>query len=208
MKGKKQHDWKVIEGEFRAGQLSIREIAKNHCITESAIRKKMKALGIERDLTQKVQDRFRSELVRTQVRTADRESEEQIVDQAAANAVGIVRCHRIRIGRAHKVVDTLLSQLTIAAVLREEIEDQIFEETKDDQSPNRQSMMLRAISLPTHASVVQKLSNALKTLIGLERQAYNIMDEAERNESSIIAELKAAMGRIGANPREKLNNIP
>lgn len=40
--------------------------------------------------------------------------------------------------------------------------------------------MLKAISLPSHAGVLRDLSTALKNLVPLERQAYNIKDELEQ----------------------------
>ena len=42
-------DWIAIEGEFRAGKRSLREMASNHGITEGAIRKRAKAEGWIRD---------------------------------------------------------------------------------------------------------------------------------------------------------------
>ena len=34
--------------------------------------------------------------------------------------------------------------------------------------------MLRAVALPSRAGVIVNLSNALRTLVGLERQAFNL----------------------------------
>ncbi|MNG38877.1 hypothetical protein D3C84_1267350 [compost metagenome] len=42
--------------------------------------------------------------------------------------------------------------------------------------------MLKAVSLPLHAGVIRDLSTALKNLIPLERQAYNL-DEVSSEES-------------------------
>lgn len=42
-------DWIAIEGEYRAGKRSIRDIANDHAISEGAIRKKAKATGWMRD---------------------------------------------------------------------------------------------------------------------------------------------------------------
>ena len=42
-------DWIAVEGEYRAGKRSLREIAADHGISEGAIRKKAKAGGWLRD---------------------------------------------------------------------------------------------------------------------------------------------------------------
>jgi predicted DNA-binding protein YlxM (UPF0122 family) len=43
-------DWEAIEREYRAGQLSVREIARQYAVSEGAIRKRAKAEGWERAL--------------------------------------------------------------------------------------------------------------------------------------------------------------
>lgn len=49
MSVKPKADWISIEGEFRAGRRSLREMASDHGITEGAIRKRAKAEGWIRD---------------------------------------------------------------------------------------------------------------------------------------------------------------
>ena len=46
---KPRAEWIAIEGEFRAGKRSIREIADDYGITDTAIRKRAKAHGWLRD---------------------------------------------------------------------------------------------------------------------------------------------------------------
>ena len=43
-------------------------------------------------------------------------------------------------------------------------------------------MMLRAVALPSRAGVIVNLSNALRTLVGLERQAFNLGDGLDSND--------------------------
>ena len=43
-------------------------------------------------------------------------------------------------------------------------------------------MMLRAVALPSRAGVIVKVSNALRTLVGLERQAFNLGDGLDSND--------------------------
>ena len=61
-------DWEAVHREYRAGQLSVREIARQFGnIAESGIRRKAKAEGWKRDLTHRVREKVRTELVRTEV---------------------------------------------------------------------------------------------------------------------------------------------
>ena len=93
-------DWPAIEREFRAGQLSIKELGRQHSVSDTAIRKRAKALGWTRDLSGAVRTLVRESLVREEVRANQSEltgvvpSEAAIVDAAAARGVEVVRSHR------------------------------------------------------------------------------------------------------------------
>lgn len=53
----KRPDWEAIESAYRAGVMSIREIASQYEITHQAISKRAKKEGWERDLKAKVKAR-------------------------------------------------------------------------------------------------------------------------------------------------------
>jgi glutamate-1-semialdehyde aminotransferase len=149
-------DWEKIEAEYCAGVLSLREIARQHEITDTAIRKRAKKYGWERDLSEKVSSKVRSELVRSEVRTRDPLKEKEIVEAAAAQSVEVVRSHRKRLKRLHETADTL------SAKLRQQIED-----GDDDVRGMSQAM--------------SHVANTVKTLTLLERQAFNIDDDPNRD---------------------------
>lgn len=186
---KTKTDWEAIERSYRAGVLSIREIAKQSGVTDGAIRKKAKgdiAKGVaawERDLTDKVAAKVRNDLVRTQVRTLHAQdavrTEREIVESAAATVVQVVREHRRDISNGRSIVSMLLGQLTGVAATRDELEGIIDEETAADVNLVRRNQLKRAVSLPAHAGVLRDLSAAMKNLIPLERQAFNISDGAD-----------------------------
>lgn len=183
LEAKVKTDWEAIEKLYRAGVLSIREIARQHGITDKAIRNKAEAGQWQRDLTHKVEAKVRSVLVRSQVRsfsTADEvRTEQEIVESAAAVVVNVVRSHRSQISRGQALVQLLMQQLMQAADEREGLEDEIEVMTSEDTSGQRRAMLKRAVSLPVHAATVRDLSNAMKNLVGLERQAFNIADGSE-----------------------------
>lgn len=181
-------DWESIERDYRAGVLSIREVAKLHEVSDTAIRKKAKASGWERDLSQKVAEKVRSELVRSEVRTADPQTEREIVEVAAATVVQVVRGHRGRIRQGNELVELLTKQLIDVAGKRDQFEEDIALETTGDKSPERYSRLMKAVSLSSHASIAVNLAAATKTWIGLERQAFNIKDETGVPDDGPIAD--------------------
>lgn len=185
---KRRIDWESVERDYRAGVLSIREIARLNGISDGTIRKKATALLWERDLTQKVQEQARAELVRGELGYGELRfgeehspatpSERQIVETAAATVVQVVREHRARIRQGHALVELLTQQLLDVAGRRDEFEQDIEADCADDKTSTRQSRLLKAVSLSTHAALAVSLATATKTWIGLERQAFNLRELA------------------------------
>lgn len=174
-------DWPAIEAEYRAGQLSNRMIAEKHGVSEGMIRKKAKAQGWTKDLTEKVRQEVRTQLVRSEVRTPNA-SEREIVEQAGITGAQVVRTHRKDARQASDLLALLMTQLSEAAACRPDLENLIEEQCKDDENDRRYDRLMRAVSLPVHASTVRDLSTALKNLITIERQAHNL-DEVGVEES-------------------------
>jgi hypothetical protein len=206
---KARTDWEAIEADYRAGVLSIREIAKLHDVSDTAIRKKAKADDWQRDLTAKVAEKVRAELVRTEVRTpyarGEVRTEREIVDSAAATVVQVVREHRRDIAAGRAIIAMLCSQLVDVAGQRDAFEEVIEIECAEDRSGERRAKLQRAVSIPVHAATVRDLSAAMKNLIGLERQAFSISDSPEPDPepgttvaeqvSEGFAELRAAFAK-------------
>ena len=180
MTSKKAIDWEAAERDFRAGQLSNRMIAEKHGVSETAIRKRAKAQGWSKDLTEKVRQEVRSQLVRAEVRTPS-VSDREVIEVAAATGAQVVRTHRKDIRTAADIVGLLMGQLLDAASNREELAEAIEEETANDETGHRRAKLYRAISLQSHAAIVRDLSTAAKNLVQLERQAYNL-DEQQHEE--------------------------
>lgn len=196
---KKPTDWESIERQYRAGVLSIREIGKAHDVSDTAIRKKAKAADWQRDLSAKVAEKVRSDLVRNEVRTANPQTEREIIEEAAATVVHVVRSHRARIKSGSALVDLLTEQLLDAANNREQLEESIEAECKGDIDSRRRNAMLRAVSLGAHASIASSLANATKTWVGLERQAFGLDDkgagDAPLAQDQVDDELAALLGK-------------
>src|ERR1700722_16688701 len=123
-------DWEAIEREYRAGQLSVREIARTSGVTETAIRKHAKADGWTRALAEKVREAVREKLVRSDGSQSGSQSprDAEIIDMAAARGVEVVRQHRATLSRAHRIVADLLEELQSESDNKDEIEEGILVE--------------------------------------------------------------------------------
>ena len=192
----KQPDWEAIERAYRAGALSIRTIAERNGISDTAIRKKAKASGWVRDLSEQVRKEVRNKLVRGEVRDgqcANPERDAEIVEEAAEEGATVVRSHRRDIRKASNLANLLMDDLLTTIQQRESIEDAIEEDTRDDSNGMRRANMLGAVSLPSNAKTLFQLSSAMKNLQVLERQAFNLDD---KEQSSDVDELSSLMDEL------------
>jgi hypothetical protein len=180
---KNEVDWEAIEAEYRAGQLSIREIAKRHSVTDTAIRKRAKADGWERKLADQVRDAVREKLVRTDGSQSgshpQRATDKEIVERAALRGFDVVTSHRRDLEQLHGLKRILAERLS--TYLQGGTPDGPF--MGDKESPG---------------DLIEKLSRVTSRLIPLERQAHNL--DAESDDSSATAEIKAG------SPLERLAN--
>lgn len=181
-------DWEAIETAYRAGVMSLREIASQHGISEGAIRKRAKRDDWSRDLNAKIQQKA-EDLVRKQEvrRTVRNESTltERVLIEATAEVIATVRMeHRGDIRRARELTNTLFDELgaqcaDVSAL--EQLGDIMFD--PDDKGRDRlNEIYQKVISLPSRIKSMKDLSDSLKTLIGLEREAYSIENKAETKE--------------------------
>jgi len=188
----KQPDWEAIERAFRAGALSIRTIAERNGVSDTAIRKRAKAGGWERDLSEQVRKEVRNKLVRGEVREnqcANPELDAEIIEEAAEEGATVVRSHRRDIRKASNLADLLMDDLFTTIRRREEIEDAIIDETADDVNSMRRGSMLAAVGLPSNAKTLFQLTSALKNLQILERQAYGLDDKEQTSDSDELSKL-------------------
>lgn len=160
-------DWDAIEKEYRAGQLSNCVIAKNHGITEGAIRKRAKADGWAKDLTEAVRRKVRDKLVRDEVRENKSRtySDDDVIEAAASRGAEVVRSHRNDIRRLKDVAEKLLNELDGAPAERE---------TTVGFGVNKK--VVTASTLKERTECLRNISMAEEKRIKLERQAFNLDD--------------------------------
>ncbi|WP_346729136.1 hypothetical protein [Enterobacter asburiae] len=176
-------DWEAIESAYRAGVLSLREIASQHGISDTAIRKRAKKEEWTRDLAAKVKakadDLVRKREVRAQVRSENQISERELVE-ATAEAIANVRMeHRGDIKRARELANLLFSELSAECTDVEALHTlgELMLNPDDKGQDKLNDLYHKIISMPQRVKSMKDLSDTLKTLIGLEREAYSIKED-------------------------------
>ena len=116
----KQPDWEAIERAYRAGSLSIRNIADQHGVSDTAIRKRATKHGWQRDLTEQVQKAARDKLVRKAVRAGGSQekarTDAEIVEEASTEAAAVVLSHRNDLAQWRAISQKLCAALSIMEV--------------------------------------------------------------------------------------------
>lgn len=173
-------DWEAIERAYRAGLLSIREIASAHDVSHTAINKRAKREGWERDLKAKIKAKAdalvsKSE-VSKEVSSKRAETEREIIESNAAAIANVRMAHRGDIRRSRGLVNKLLDELeslTDNAELFDAL-GELMEKPDDNGVDKLNDLYQKVISLPSRSKTMKDLADTLKTLITLERQAYDL----------------------------------
>ena len=194
----KEINWEKIELDYRVGVKSIRQIAAENEIAESGIRRRAKQYEWVRDLSEKIKakadDIVRKESVRSSVRTKTTISEKDKID-ASANEVASVRlAHRKDIQRSRKIAMSLFDELEMMVgqenVKLLEMLGELMWSPDDKGNDKVNDLYMKIISMPGRVKSMKDLSDTLKTLIALERQAFGLDDENNKPVDALTALLE------------------
>lgn len=188
----KKTDWEAIEAAFRAGQLSVREIAKQHGITDTAIRKRAKADGWTRALADRVRDAVRERLAREDgsqsgSRPSHARTDAEIIAGSAQVGFDVVTSHRRDLQQLHGLKRILAGRLATHL-----------------QGGQPDGPVLGERESP--GDLLEKLSRISARLIPLERQAHNL-DEPGSDEPATKSDIRSALTRLDASQRDNLRSI-
>jgi len=193
-------DWEALEQEWRTGQYSNLQLARNYGISESGIRKRAIKHEWKKDLVEEYQKGIAEALVRDganeKTNPAPFKSSEQIqadkavVDEAVKVGVHVVREHRKAIGKL----------ASIKIKLTEKLETAIEEEPDEDN--NLPSLIGFKSYHESVFDVLSKLSGITSNIIKLERQAFNMDAKEKENPQSADLEdrIKENMKKNGFKP--------
>lgn len=140
-------DWVGIERDFRAGVMTVREIARWYGVSHTAINKKAKGEGWER----KPKQQTPFEEAKAQ-RTTTVQAE--IIQPVSVKPEALT-------DRARSLTGRLMDELETVTSHAGELEDMICQEEGD---PRRRQALLRAISLGERSKTLKDLATTMKTL--------------------------------------------
>jgi len=187
-------DWERIEADYRAGLLSVREIAASQGISHTAIQKRAKAEGWERDLGAKIKAKAEALVAKREVAktvATEAAATERIIVEANAEVIAGVRmAHRTDIARARRLAMSLLDELEVETGSLDLFTElgELLRSEDDKGQDKRNDVYRKVISSAGRIDGMKKLAETLKVLIGLEREAYGIA-ENERPQSDNKTEL-------------------
>ena len=194
-------DWPAVERDYRAGILSLREIGTSHGVTHGAIRKRATRDGWTRDLQAKIQakaDELVSKaLVSKEVSKADLATERQIIDAGAQRIAQVRNEHRQDINRMRSLGTALLAELedqTFDAVLLSQL-GELMRNPDESGSDRLNDIYRKVISTPGRVDTAKKLVETMKSVIAMEREAYNIGTTPEESAVTGLAAFLSGMKR-------------
>lgn len=215
-------DWNKIELDYRAGIKSLRQIASEHGIkSDNSIRKRAAKYGWQRDLNNTINDVadeiVRKDTVRNQVRSKsvhsenvrttqdDRQdfdiSEEETIEENAKAIAQVRIAHRRDISRSRDLFVSLMAEIEELTNrdLQQNLTDMLNQFLDEGNISIYDSLAIqKAASIGGRIAQLKSLSDALKTIITLERQAYN-MDNVQPIQDPLTALLnRIATGNSSA----------
>jgi hypothetical protein len=212
-------DWERIEAEYRAGQLSIREIGRQHKVNDRAIRLRAADEQWERALAERVRAKVKERLVREDaglpatphptpqstprgLARAPADKDESIVEAAAERGAAVVRLERTDISELRETKAILHERLQKALKDHDEIVQTIIEETKDDKRATRRRNMLEAVGLAAVMDIAVSLTGMVAKIHPLERKAFNLDDEKTPDDTDPLERLRKSISGTAFRPNE------
>lgn len=191
---KREIDWGQIQNHYRAGLLSVREIAASQGISHTAIQNRAKTYKWERDLKAKVQVKANALVMRHEVASAlasETGVSENLIVATNAKVIADIRMeHRTHITKIKNLTMTMLAQLEVETGSPElfeqlgEILIKTADEDRKEYQAKRVEALNKALSLSNRINNLKALAESLKMLITLERQAYGIVDAPPEEKST------------------------
>ena len=194
MTDKQPTDWERIEQLYRAGLLSVREIAATCGVSHTAINKRAKAGSWDRDLKAKIQAKADSLVskaeVSKEVSTQAMATERGIVEANAQVIANVRIAHRTDIGRSRRLANKLLDELEGLTDNRDLFDrlGELLRDEDDKGQDKRNDLYMKVIDLPARTKTMKELAETLKNLIALERQAYDVGAEKQGDDRSQLTE--------------------
>ena len=184
-------DYDRIERGWRAGILSPRQLAAAYeeetgqKVSHAAIIKHFTKLGIPRNLAEKIKAKsdamVTQAMVTEQVTPVTIKRDQEIIEDAATQLTYVRLNQRKDIQRSRKIAMSLFDELEMMVgqenVKLLEMLGELMWSPDDKGNDKVNDLYMKIISMPGRVKSMKDLSDTLKTLIALERQAFGLDDE-------------------------------
>lgn len=206
--GKKHVDWELVEKDFRAGIKTVRQIAEERGVSHTAINKKAKQFGWERDLEQKIQTAAKNKVSRkavsTEVSTATKLSDAQVVEKYADIVASVDEIQREDVKLA---IDNSRSQLQELVALGDPKFREVLEaigEAFDESGPTANGgwktdkvneLYKYIISLAGRVKMAKEIAGSHGVYIPLQRKIFGL--DQEKQSSNEIDQLLKRINEAG-----------
>lgn len=175
-------DWERIEVDYRAGILSVREIAKRQGTSHVLIAKRAKREGWIRDLSAKIRAKA-DDLVAKQTVAKDKEQTSSqkeltavVIAENSEQLASVMLTQRRSVSRAHALCMRLLEELEATTTEPELFAHlgEFLREEGGEAAAKRSAAYEKVITLTSRIDNVKKLGETLKNLVTLERDIYGL----------------------------------
>lgn len=195
-------NWTAIEVPYKAGILTIKQIAKAFGCSDAAIIKhaaknrwQRDELGpqIRREARRKAKEDQEaanqgqtanlktpasasaspeSERVNSRTLEVSHAREQELIEAVARMQADVIGAHKTDVLKAMKVVNGLMADLDEYRDHIEEIVADIKTDCKGDRDYRNKARMLRAVDAPSRSTQARALASAMAELVKIERQAF------------------------------------
>lgn len=186
MAAQRKIDWERIEPDWRLGIKSVPqmsaeyEAATGKSVSVSMINKHFKKLGVPRDQSAKVRAKAESmvsaAMVSGKVSTETTVSTAKMIENDSTVMANVMLYHRKDVQRGRNLNMLLFAELEMQTVNIADFEElgEMLRTPDDYGNDKLNDLYKKVIAMPGRVDSMKKLSDSLKTLIALEREAFNI----------------------------------
>ena len=178
-KQRRKVDWEAVERDYRASQLTLRELGEKHGCAHPAIARKAKSEGWQRDLTDAVKQATSSKLIEAAVTSAVTNKHQTVTSAvlvAAEVNTQVILGHRKGLNRLTRIKEALLDQIEQAAQLMPELAEviEMVRQPDDNGVDKANDAMRKAMSRSSLVDDLKKLAEIDERVRKGEREAFNI----------------------------------
>jgi hypothetical protein len=190
-------DWEAIERDYRTGKFTLRELEAKHGVDNAAIARRKKKAGWTQGLSAAVKQATNAKLIQQIVSKEVSEGQQNVstaVLAAAEQNTQVILRHRTDIGRVRDVAFDLLSELALTTRSADAIEETFAKITAEMAGPQLASVQQQFrdfMRLHSRVGSAQKLADTLTKLQTLERKAFGLDDESEKDQPTELVDQMA-----------------